>query len=461
VLNILRARDKAPLHFSDIPLIHESMQQTNSLGLQSFFGAQHANTQRDFATFGGSFQISPSFDLAHLDSKDFVTGIASPIDPKFVKYWLDRGLDRRIILLLFFSAAEIVETNSGDSESTAKRAIRIANAPRDAIERLSTSPVIPADTAEGNRCDLLSDFERYLKLVNALQTFFAHAYTERREIASFSKSELNLKDISTLDPAKFQLAYDQKNSNYKLYAVSAEQKIAYCFYEDQEGEVGSLKVATAQLAGKAPGGTEKICYMQTIDAPMATVVNSSVSERSIFFAGPAKRDSPSTYCSIFNDFVRQTIGKTIPNKQFELRLHIRSVGEIFQFLGDLLQYQDEVRKYQRNSPNQHIRLNTPVTFGYCADDPQEKPRPRCNDIFFTLREESCNARFTLSYRGKDYSVAGFNSPNQQMGQGRTCSANGVGQSDHTLEILSVVHQLVDLNRSATDIRSTPIIQVVP
>ena len=31
VLNILRARDKAPLHFADIPLIHESIQQTASL----------------------------------------------------------------------------------------------------------------------------------------------------------------------------------------------------------------------------------------------------------------------------------------------------------------------------------------------------------------------------------------------------------------------------------------------
>jgi hypothetical protein len=33
--------------------------------------------------------------------------------------------------------------------------------------------------------------------------------------------------------------------------------------------------------------------------------------------------------------------------------------------------------------------------------------------------------------------------------------------DHSLEVLSVVHQLVDLNKSATDLRLTPTVQVVP
>jgi hypothetical protein len=33
--------------------------------------------------------------------------------------------------------------------------------------------------------------------------------------------------------------------------------------------------------------------------------------------------------------------------------------------------------------------------------------------------------------------------------------------DHTLEILGVLHQLVGLNKSATDIRSTPAVQLLP
>ena len=87
---------------------------------------------RDIRAVGAALQFTPSFELTHLHSKDFITGISSPIDPKVVKYWLDRGLDRRIVLLLFFSAVEIVETRS---EKGPVRTIRIMNSPRDAIGR--------------------------------------------------------------------------------------------------------------------------------------------------------------------------------------------------------------------------------------------------------------------------------------------------------------------------------------
>src|SRR5688500_5172285 len=98
VLNVLRARDKAPLHFADIPVIRESMQQNVSVGFVDLIGGLLGTTTRNTrsATIGG--QLSPSFEVTQLHSKDFNTGMTTPIDPKIVKYWLDRGLDRRIVL---------------------------------------------------------------------------------------------------------------------------------------------------------------------------------------------------------------------------------------------------------------------------------------------------------------------------------------------------------------------------
>src|ERR1700689_2713599 len=113
VLNILRAKDKAPLHFDEIPSIHETIQATASLSATIPAGkplSVSSQPGRDSFTPGLSLQVSPSFEIDHLDTKDFVTGIASPIDPKFVKYWLDKGLDRRILLLLFFSPVDILDT---------------------------------------------------------------------------------------------------------------------------------------------------------------------------------------------------------------------------------------------------------------------------------------------------------------------------------------------------------------
>ena len=42
VLNLLRARDKAPLHFADVPVLRESMQQSFSFTLLDFFGTSRA-----------------------------------------------------------------------------------------------------------------------------------------------------------------------------------------------------------------------------------------------------------------------------------------------------------------------------------------------------------------------------------------------------------------------------------
>src|ERR1700685_929269 len=85
VLNILRAKDKAPLHFDEIPSIHESIQATGSLSLTVPYGPRPPNWTRNSVTPGVSLQVSPSFEIDHLDTKDFITGLAAPIDPKFVK----------------------------------------------------------------------------------------------------------------------------------------------------------------------------------------------------------------------------------------------------------------------------------------------------------------------------------------------------------------------------------------
>ena len=147
VVNVLRARDKAPLHFSDIPVIRESLQQTASFAVVDFFG--RATTARDSVGLSASVQKSPSFELNHLQSKDFITGISSPIDPKIVKYWLDRGLDRHIVLLFFFSAAEIVETRS---EKGPVRTIKIMNSPRDAIDVIKDRK-LPFSGPDAFKCD--------------------------------------------------------------------------------------------------------------------------------------------------------------------------------------------------------------------------------------------------------------------------------------------------------------------
>src|SRR5580698_859794 len=59
VLNILRAKDKAPLHFDEIPSIHESIQATGSLAFTIPYGPRPSNWTRNSFAPGVSLQVSP------------------------------------------------------------------------------------------------------------------------------------------------------------------------------------------------------------------------------------------------------------------------------------------------------------------------------------------------------------------------------------------------------------------
>jgi len=451
VMNVLRARDKAPLHFADIPVVRESVQQTISLSLLQFLGSLRPTTTTDTLTAGTSLQFTPSFEISHLHSKDFITGISSPIDPKVVKYWLDRGLDRRLVMLLFFSAVEIIETQS---EMGPVNTIRISNSPRDAADIIRNRK-LPFAGAEPLLCDRQSDFERYLKLINNVRTFFANNYRERRLLARDLKpgdahDSKNLQAFAALDQSKVQLVFDREAGTYSVYSLSNEQKIAFCFYGEAEsaavstsGDVGVMEM------GRDPAADRRSCHQSVIDAGAEESPRRGINPSPEFFRGTADVTEPSRYCGIYNRFAR-----IVPRPQasagyprMELKLYIRSVGEIFQFLGDLLHYQEEVKRHTEAHPA--VKLNSPVTFGYCGDTPE----PGCDDVFLRLNGPECNSRFTVPYRGETYHVSNFDPS--------SCSPEPAARKDHTLEVLSVLHQLVGLNKSATDIRSTPAVQVLP
>ena len=480
VMNVLRARDKAPLHFADIPVIRESIQTSAGISGARILGSLivppfgtssiTGNAPRSAGAASTSLQMTPSFEITQLNSKDFITGISSPIDPKVVKYWLDRGLDRRIAALLFFSAVEIVETRAdGGAVST----IRIANNPREAAEVIRARPREfggPADL----RCDTQSDFERYLKLLNSLNHFFANSYRERRLLArglrtGADSDPRNLQAIAALDPSKVQVVHDKDHDTYSLYSLSSDQKIAFCFYDDLQRAGSAASQYEVIESGPPAGGQRRNCFQSVVDVVAEDGERRAANPVPILFGGPAERVSASRYCGIYNRFSGLPGTREATPSKLELRLYIRSVGEIFQFLGDLLYYQDAIRAYLDANPKTPLKLNAPLTFGYCGDH----PTPGCNDVFLRFDGDPCNARFFLNYRDQEYYVGNYDTPENPAADGQFskvvgnpptevfCRAEHPSRKDHTLEVLAVLHQLIGLNRSASDIRPTGSVFVLP
>jgi hypothetical protein len=490
VLNILRAKDKAPLHFDEIPSIHESITTNASVQAAWPFGPSNKSTARNTITAGAGVQMAPSFELDNLATKDFVTGMATPIDPKFVKYWLDRGLDRRVVLLLFFSAIDVTVTEPAEpagskKEAMVERTIRIRNSPRDAIDALYTVPPAPgakeATFAENemDTCKGQSDFLHYLKLINNLTSFTAQAASQKKIILdSISLNDVEdlgrvIAAVSALDSTKTSVKYEKSTNTLSLFGKSAPTT-ALCLSRNQargsgpEEEEGTCTGAAVTTSGSADTDAE----------------NSKMQDLQAFPEFVAPDDQRvKDFCTSFGRMIEQLhapeLGEVTLTKSTDpkprIRMEIRSVGEIIQFLGDLMAYQEAIQAYQHSSsittPRPDIEaLNPVLTFGFCGYLANQALDPHCGDYFFNISSTSGaeDSRFSVRYRGQTYYVPRYSLPDQwQKAENAPCSAGtdkpGKDASciDHTLEVLAVVNQLTDLQRSAQDVQQTPYVSVLP
>ena len=103
LLNILRAKDRLPMHFTAFSQLRGSLtlKSTGSLSLQIPFGGDASNTFPLTPSLELSQTSSPSFDVAILGSKEFMSGILSPIEKSTLKFYLDQRWPSEVLLHLF------------------------------------------------------------------------------------------------------------------------------------------------------------------------------------------------------------------------------------------------------------------------------------------------------------------------------------------------------------------------
>ncbi len=120
VINILRARDGVPTYYSDISQVRGTM----SMGLQdsSLLGiaAIGKSTTRNSTSPNPSVQVSPSFDVAPLNTQEFTRGITEPLEISVMQYYLDRGIPPDVLLYLLIDKIEVVKT-AADGQITVDR----------------------------------------------------------------------------------------------------------------------------------------------------------------------------------------------------------------------------------------------------------------------------------------------------------------------------------------------------
>ncbi|MBI0536451.1 hypothetical protein D9599_12780 [Roseomonas sp. KE2513] len=96
LLNVLRARDQAPLHFTEVGAIHGSLSLSAALG----YDLSNVNGGTEPALIATT---SPSFDIAPLDRQEFARGLLRPIDPALLRLLSDQGWPAQLLLHLLVS----------------------------------------------------------------------------------------------------------------------------------------------------------------------------------------------------------------------------------------------------------------------------------------------------------------------------------------------------------------------
>ena len=84
-----------------------SISSTGSLGLTVPFGGDAGSTFTLSPSLNLSHSSSPSFDVAILDTKEFMSGILTPVDMKLIEYYWQQGWPKELLLYLFIREVKI------------------------------------------------------------------------------------------------------------------------------------------------------------------------------------------------------------------------------------------------------------------------------------------------------------------------------------------------------------------
>lgn len=200
-LNIVRAKEEHPLHFTTISAMRGGVSMTLASELGVGIRGEGVTTALDAAgvltgsettrgvetpspKLSGSFTTGPSFDVGILNTQDFQRGILSPVPAKVVGHFLEQGWPPAYLTALFVERVEFVLNK--DQHGKKKGEI---------IRMLVNDP----DEPDGDQ------FSAFLKCY-----VLGAASTAREETPLVDyvdvKTGSTLADVATLDGSKFDLA---------------------------------------------------------------------------------------------------------------------------------------------------------------------------------------------------------------------------------------------------------------
>ncbi|HQT65765.1 MAG TPA: hypothetical protein PLO16_14775 [Acidocella sp.] len=408
--NILRARDGAPLHFGEFADIRGALSANVSVNSTVPYGPIGVSTTkpRNLLTAGMTVSSSPSFDIDSLDTQDFTKGVMSSISPGTAEFFLNEGIDYRMVLMLLVAGVQ----PAGSPEM-------LLNAPNSA--RIVCYKQKPGPNAVASDYTILAadqpcsgfaepEYYAFLRIVNNSGRLYPVTLkgTPKPVGAPFNiDMNKDLKAIAAIDPSKYTLA-KTKTGQFQLVTAKRASTIILC--SDRNGTptvVGSLTNAASE-ATKIP-----------LNACM-----------------------PKNPADAADDSEAVPSTAKLPLATNAVQFQLRSTLEVIQYVGQVMAFQQQQTAAHPDLPERCITLEYENLNG-----------PTCNGgVLFHLQNNGPNPfdqANSVSYNGETWSLPA------------PAICTDPDRCDHTLQTMSIISLLLNENKSAKDINTTQAVQVVP
>jgi hypothetical protein len=516
--NIVRARDYVPLNITELSTVTGTLSEQASLGLSVPFGGNYGSTPRGTVTPSLQVSAAPTFSMAALNTRGFTLNIIQPVSPVYIASKWNTGISKELLLLLFVKDIQFADSFASSMQDCASKQASAA-APDDKSLVACHHKFINNPDAPGEERAFKAVIESMLpsvgiKVMTILEPigppfpFLPHApgVDERNAFDAFALT-------THLGDGQYHVGnYEKTPGQGQLYRVFANQ-VAVCaqdpvktdygtfyiypvgadiatarhaenvraelpgipFAKDWEDRLAAFKVqcsigaqpgdracaAASALMGKpksAPGASAFGSYALVMSAIGGGAAHPTAQPESAGRAGSNASGSGSAMPAVSaslqenrigaflraddcyaDQTVREPTTETDFRKYTETLGHIewRSVAEVFQYLGAVLrrtdgiswnvhQERDIVGSAEGAVPNSMFALRA-------ANTPQGK-----------------QGKLKIEYGGEMFSI----------GSGRLNTASAV-VNDQSLQVLSLLSELVNSAKISSDIPVTQQLQVLP
>jgi hypothetical protein len=436
--NILRARDGAPLHFSELANIRGVLSiQANASTTFPYGSRSHVTTiPQDLATFGLAVSSSPSFDVNSLDTKDFTDGVMKPILPKTAAFFMDEGTDYRLALMLLTSgvltpgANEMILNAPNSSRVICYENAKPAfNQLPDKYDIFISGGPCPQDRSE-------DEYFAFLRVINNLDRVYPVVFKRRVGTPFPLDMKTDFREVAGIDGSKYTVQR-LNNGMWELLSEAEDNPVVLCKESmDPHGK-----------AAKPVGVLTNAPY-DPVDIPADVCSPSIRNEVGTTGAGGAAKKSGTVAtlsdCGASAAGDGHAVGGR-PCGPYVFKL--RSTLEVIQYVGQVLAFQARETQQHPDRPERCITLEW-----------SQKPgggTPGCD----------AGVLFHLEQAGQDFSSqrisVAYNGERWVLPAPRICTLADQAQCDHTLETISIISLLLNQNKSADDKYKTPAVQAVP